>query len=123
MTELSSRWVLRYDVSPEWLFFRLDPDPAADPLAPLAERIWETAATHKIYRIVMELDSGVMLTSHLAGQLVLLHKRCHEAKGVARICGLNAASYEVLKIMRLHDRFPNYPTRHDAINGRRPEAN
>jgi anti-anti-sigma regulatory factor len=121
MTEIAPHWVLHVDVGPEWLFFRLGKSSQdADPSPPLAQRAWDVLDEHHMYRAVVELESDVALSSHLIGQLVLLHKRCHRAGGVMRICGLNPIAYDVLKIMRLDERFPNYPSRQDAVMGNKP---
>ncbi len=121
MTEIASHWFLHVDVGPEWLFCRLGKSAEdADPAPPLAERVWDVVDKQHIYLVVVELESDVALTSHLVGQLVLLHKRCHRAGGVMRICGFNRVAYEVLKIMRLDERFPNYPSRQDAVMGKQP---
>ena len=120
MVDIDSGWFLHVDVGPEWLFFRFGKSsPDASPSPPLAERAWEVVDEHGIYRVVFELESNLMLTSYLVGQLVLLHKRCHRAGGVIRICDFPSAAYDVLKIMRLDERFPNYPSRQDAILGHR----
>ncbi len=123
MIEIAPNWQLYVDVGPEWLFFRLGTSARnADTSPPLAERVWSIAEDNRIYRFVIELEPQVALTSHLVGQFVLLHKRSHQSGGVMRLCGLADANYQVLKIMQLHDRFPNYPTRNDAVMGYVPVA-
>ena len=118
MSEIASNWLLHVDVGPEWIFFRLgNASQVADPSPSLAERVWDVIDEHQIHRVVIELDSDVMLTSHLVGQLVLLHKRCHQAGGVTRICGFDRVVYSVLKTMRLDKRFPNYQSRQNAVMG------
>ena len=120
MTEIASNGFLHVDVGPEWIFFRVrKASQAADPTPPLAECAWDAIDEHQIYRVVVELESGVMLTSFLVGQLVLLHKRCHQAGGVTRICGFDRVVYSVLETMRLDQRFPNYQSRQDAVMGYR----
>ena len=122
MAEIATNWFLHVDVSPDWLFFRFGKTSRnADPMPPLAERAWEAVEEHNIYRIVVELESEVPLTSHLVGQFVLLHKRCHQAGGTMRVCGFHPTAYDVFKIMRLDQRFPNYQSRHDAVMGHQPE--
>ena len=121
MIEIASNWILHVDVGPEWLFCRLGKTSHdADPSPPLAERAWKMAEEHHIQRIVVELGPNVALTSHLVGQLVLLHKRCHRAGGVTRICGFDRHAYDVLNVMRLDERFPNYRSREDAVMGYHP---
>ena len=121
MTMLSTTWQLHCEVTPEWLFVRLNADDQGHAPESLNDEVWREAQQHQIFRLVFEKDDRLMLTSHLVGQLVLLHKRCHEAGGVARICAFDSSSYEVLRTMRLHERFPNYVDRHAAVNGFRPD--
>ena len=121
MVDIGSHWYLDDDLGPEWIFLRLGrSSQQADPTPALAERAWELADQHRIYRIVVELEAGVPLSSYLVGQLVLLHKRCHQSGGEMRICGFGDDAYEVLKIMQLDTRFPNYRTREDAVMGHMP---
>jgi hypothetical protein len=109
------------DASPEWLFFRIEPSTdSADATSTLAERLWRESERRLIYRQVIELAEHVMLSSELVGQLVLLHKRTHVANGLTRLCGLNQMHYEVLRVARLTDRFPNYANREAAVMGRLP---
>ena len=121
MVNIAANWFLHVDVGPEWLFLRLGKiSPNADPAPPVAERAWGIVDQHQIHRVVFELESDVALTSHLIGQLVALHKRCQLAGGVMRICGFDDAAYEIIKIMRLDARFPNYRSRQDAVVGNKP---
>ena len=123
MVEIAHHWFLDVDIGPEWLFFRFGKSGQdAEPTPPLAEHAWEVIETHHVFRVVVELETEMVLTSYLVGQLVLLHKRCHQHGGVMRICGFPNAAYDVLKIMRLAERFPNYASRHDAVMGHRPDS-
>jgi len=117
----SASWQLSFDVSTEWLFFRIG-GPTADMALqqPLAEQAWSVAQEHGIRRMVFEFEPGVLLSSRLVGQLVMLHKRAHTHGGVVRLCGLSAANYQVLETMRLDGRFPNYKSREDAVMGYAP---
>ena len=118
MINVAAGWDLAVDISAEWIFVRLHRDrDDAEHMPRLAERVWSIAEEHHKFRVVMEFDEGILLTSHLVGQLVLLHKRLHQRSGVLRICGLTKTNYQVLEIMRLHTRFPNYLTREDAVMG------
>jgi len=121
MVEVSAGWRLDVDVSPEWLFFRLAKEwPDAGPTPPVAAQVWSAAEQHAIYRLVIELDDRLLLSSYLVGQLILLRKRAHQQGGVMRLCGLAEAQYEVIRIMRLGPLLPNYPTRGDAVMGHQP---
>ena len=118
MINVAAGWDLAVDVSSEWIFVGLHKDSHdAEHMPQLAERVWSIAEEHQKFRLVMEFDEGVMLTSHLVGQIGLLHKRLHRQSGVLRMCGLTKMNYQVLVIMRLHTRFPNYLTRENAVMG------
>jgi anti-anti-sigma factor len=114
-------WTLDVDRGPEWLFIRLH-IPEGDALEEnqLAESIWQTMQQHFAKRVVLELNELRMLHSRILGQLVLLHKRIHSQGGVMRVCGLNELNQEVVKVSRLHEHFPNYRNREEAVMGPRP---
>lgn len=111
-------WRLDADAGPEWLFVRIvreSREAASEP--PLAESVWMLAERRGLQRIVLELDGGLLLTSYLIGQVVLLHKRVLLSGGLVRMCGVSAHNYRVLEHMRFADRFPNYPNREAAVMG------
>jgi len=121
MPELEYGWSVDIDRGPDWIFVRLCPPP--DVLAetpPLAEELWEVLSRNLSHRLVLEMDDVTLLRSELIGQLVLLHKRVHTAGGVMRLSGVSERNQQVLEMARLGDRFPQYPTRHDAVLGFRP---
>lgn len=119
VVDVGPGWQLCVDESPEWLFFRLVRiSEAYTPEPPLAARMWELAEQRDRRRLVFELDDGVMLTSFLVGQLVLVHKRAEMVRGVFRLCGFPAQTYWTLRLMGMADRFPNYRSREDAVLGR-----
>lgn len=118
MAEFANGWELSVDVSPEWLFFVLCRNGApADLTPPLAEYVWSIAEKHSVYQFVLELGTCVALSSHLVGQLVLLHKRSCQHGGKLRVCGFTKDNQEVLHVMNVAPRFPNYRTREDAVLG------
>lgn len=122
-SDIASGWRFEIDEGPEWLFLRLCR--VADdyvPEPPVATRGWALVEERQKRRIVFELSDGVMLTSYLAGQLILLHKRAEMVDGVFRICGFSSHANETLKIIRVADRFPNYANREDAVLGRLPSG-
>jgi hypothetical protein len=43
-----------------------------------------------------------------------------ELDQMVNICGFDDAAYEIIKIMRLDARFPNYRSRQDAVVGNKP---
>lgn len=113
-------WRIAVDQSPEWLFFRLSADAdQAEAHPPLAEQMWAIANEHHNFRLVLELDDHLLLSSFLVGQCVLLHKRAHMRGGVFRVCGLSPGNYKVLELMGLAERLPNYDSREAAVMGRR----
>lgn len=114
-------WRICTDVSQDWIFLRVVcSDPEADGCPPIAETAWSLAEKHGVIRLVIELEASAGISSYVIGQLLLLHKRCHLNGGVVRLCGVTADQYSVIKLMRLADRLPNYPSREAAVMGCRP---
>lgn len=113
-------WTIGIDASPEWIFVRIDSQADAIATPAVAQCVWDAVEQHQAVRLVVEIDHRVTVSSHLIGQLVLLHKRVHRSGGVLRLCDLSVTAQQVLKVMQLADRFPNYATREDAVLGRRP---
>jgi hypothetical protein len=50
--------------------------------------------------------------------LVNLHKRIYTHGGLLRIAGLSDDNYRVLVACRLHERFPRYASREEAVMGK-----
>lgn len=118
-------WGVGVERGPGWVFVSLEPPretssglahPEAD-APPLAEDLWEVLHQHMADRLVLQMEHVQFLSSYLIGQLVLLHKRIHNAGGIVRLCGLTPANEEVLHISGLHTRFPHYDSLDDAIRG------
>lgn len=123
MIGVATGWNLEVERGPDWLYVKLlSPSPEADDAPPLAETIWSLLEQHFTYRVILELDQLPRLTSYTVGQLVLLHKRVFQHGGMVRLCGLNAGGQDVLRILRLADRFPQYRDRSEAVMGNRPAA-
>lgn len=118
MREFAPGWLLSSEQLPHWLLVRLTrfgDDPAIEP--PVADAVLRLADAQGQHRIIFELSDGVLLASRLVGQLVTLHKRLHLKSGALRLCGLSDHNFEVIRLMRLSDRLPNYDTRESAIAG------
>ena len=118
-------WELAVERGPGWVFVALRPPQNTDALhrpfdadtPSLAEDLWEILHQHLADRLILQLDGVDFLTSHLIGQLVMLHKRIHSSGGIIRLCGLTPANREVLHMAGLDSRFPHYDCRDDAIRG------
>ncbi|WP_254510925.1 STAS domain-containing protein [Anatilimnocola floriformis] len=122
VVDLIPGWTLEMDRGPDWLFIR--PVPPKDKLGvevELAEAIWERMEQQFCHRVVIEMDQVPMLRSWLVGQLALLHKRVTSRDGLMRMCGVSDSNHEVLKTVRLDDRFPQYADRGAAVMGYRPK--
>ena len=118
MIELKDGWQLHLDTSPDWLGFHLTaPSHRAMGEPPIADAIAREATKAGIKRVVLDFDHGVMLFSYVVGQLVALHKRLHLEGGVFRICGLSDENADVLRVLHLADRLPNYRDRGAAVTG------
>ena len=89
----------------------------------LAERVWSAADRHFIYRLVLEMDDVSMLPSDLMGQLVMLQKRAVQHAGALRLSGLSEQCASALRVCRLDQALPSFPSREEAVVGvprRRP---
>ena len=118
MIELKDGWQLHQDTSPDWLFFHVvAPSHRAMGEPPIAEAVAREAANAGIKRVVMDFNGNVMLFSYLVGQIVSLHKRLLLEGGAFRICGLTHENADVLKVLHLDDRLPNYRDRGAAVMG------
>ena len=119
--DVASGWWFEVDESPEWLFMKLCRSAEeSGPEPPVAVRTWEVVEERQRRRVVFELCDDLLMTSYLAGQLILLHKRADLAGGVFRICSFSRHAFETLRLIRVADRFPNYASREDAVLGRLP---
>ena len=120
MLELATGWQISIDESAEWLFIRVE-SLGSDNIRPtLCDSLWSFADNRRINRLVCELADTVWMKSYLIGQLVMLHKRATLQGGTMRLCGLPDDKHDVLCVMGLGERFPNYTTREDAVMGYRP---
>ncbi len=118
MIELKEGWQLHLDTSPDWLFFHVTaPAHRAMGEPAIAETVAREATSAGIRRVVMDFDEKVMLFSYLVGQLVALHKRLHLEGGAFRVCGLSHENADVLRVLHLSDRLPNYRDRGAAVMG------
>lgn len=120
MLELATGWQLQLDFSEDWIFVRIEKLGSENVMPAISESLWELAKERQLHRWICELGGPVWMTSYLIGQLILLHKRASLEGGTLRLCGLSEDNYDVLHLMGLGERFPNYATREDAIMGRLP---
>ena len=121
MYELAPGWEMDVERGPDCLVVRLGaPDVDLQEEVPLAEPLWNLLQQHFVCRLVLEMDQVPRLTSHLIGQLVLLHKRLHNEGGFLRLCGISEGARQSLAISRLSARFPDYRDRYEAVGGFRP---
>jgi len=121
MEHIAPAWHLEVERGPGCLFVQLEPSP--DPLPDwngLAEHLWSLLEEQFTYRIVLDMQQVTMMDSTLIGQLVMLHKRVHNRGGLLRLCRLSEENQQVLKAIRMHDRFPNYSDCEHAVMGHRP---
>lgn len=122
LVDLVPGWTLETDRGPDWLFIRPVPPAGANGAeVDLAEAIWERMQQQFLHRVVVEMDQIPLLRSWLIGQLVILHKRVAAHDGLMRLCGMSDENQDVLHMLRLDDRFPQYPDRGAAVMGHRPK--
>jgi anti-anti-sigma factor len=108
-------WQLEVERGPDWLFVRILP--GVSPPDQIAERVWELADRHFIYRLVLEMDEVHFLPSQLMGQLVMLQKRATQHGGGLRLCGLKTECAEALHLCRLDQALPHFESRKSAVVG------
>ncbi len=119
--ELGSGWAVEIDRGPDCLFISLQGHEPFDAAGiDLAASVWQLVDQEFVNRLVLEMDKVPVLRSELVGALVRLHARITSQGGVMRISGLSDEGFAVLRSCRLHDRFPQYRDRHDAVLGYRP---
>lgn len=119
--ELGSGWTAEIDRGPDWLFISLkgiEPFDASG--VDVATSIWQFFEREFVNRLVLELDQVLVLRSELVGALVRLHARITSQGGIMRVSGLSDENFAVLRSCRLHDRFPQYRDRQEAVLGYRP---
>lgn len=115
-------WTFDVERGPDWLFLKVHAPENGDAEGiPLAAEIWELMQREFARRVVLELDSLNILRSCVIGQLVQLHKRVYNNGGMMRLVGLSDDNYNVLVACRLHERFPHFRTREEAVMGMRPK--
>lgn len=106
-----------FDVGAErdWTYIRLTrvPQESGDDTQ-LADAIMALIDPRSHHRLVLEFSDGQILTSLVAGQLVLLHKRIHLKGGALRLCRMSMFNRDVLRLMGVLDRFHIYPDRSAA---------
>lgn len=119
--DLGSGWAVEIERGPDWLFISLqgvNPFDAAG--IDLAAEVWQLFDREFVNRLVLEMDNVHVLRSELVGALVRLHSRITSHGGIMRISGLSDDNFAVLRNSRLHDRFPQYRDRYEAVLGYRP---
>ena len=108
-------WNFDVDTERDWLYVRLTRvlhENGDDTL--LADAVMSLTSQRANHRLVLEFSDGQILTSLVAGQLVLLHKRIHLKGGALRLCRLSIFNRDVLRLMGVLDRFHIYPDRSAA---------
>lgn len=112
---MPSGWSISAESERDWLYLRVSPHPqqGADDTQ-FADAILSVATRQGSHRLIIELVDGLMLTSLLAGQLVVLHKRVHLQGGSLRLCSLSNFNRDVLRLMGVMDRFQAFPSRESA---------
>lgn len=108
-------WTIDTDFERDWLYLRITrvaPENGDD--TELADALLAIAAQRSNHRLILEFADGHVLTSLVAGQLVVLHKRVHLKGGILRLCALSDFNHDVLRLMGVVDRFHIYPDRYTA---------
>lgn len=115
MLTTGSDFRLEVDRGPNWLFVRVEPTSTDCELKTLADELWEVAARHFIYRLVVELDAVDQLPQTVVEQLLKLRDRLEAAGGAMRICGLSAPCADSIEHYKLPGSLPNHTSRVSAV--------
>jgi anti-anti-sigma factor len=107
---------MKIERGPDWLIVQLHP--TDEPYDNMADRLWALLNQHFVYRLVLEMDYVDFFPSQLIGQLVMLHKRVLKNGGALRLSGLSDECLQALRICRLDQALPHFPTRAEAVYGR-----
>jgi anti-anti-sigma regulatory factor len=119
--QIAPGWTAELSSGPDWLFVRLYWNPADCGQSPdLAEPIWQLLQTNMQNRLVLETENVPLLSSHLVGELVRLHKLIVEQGGMVRLSGTSDENQDILRTAQLADRFPQFGNREEAVMGYRP---
>ncbi|MFT7641040.1 MAG: anti-anti-sigma regulatory factor [Pirellulaceae bacterium] len=119
--QLAPGWTAELECGPDWLFVRLYWSPVESGESPdLAEPIWQLLHSNMLNRLVLETENVPLLSSHLIGELVRLHKRVAEQGGMVRLSGTSDENQDIIRTARLAERFPHFRNREDAVMGYRP---
>lgn len=122
MSTTSCVWIGEVARGPNWLFVRLEDNPAArTEESPLSDVIRELLAKHFLNRVVIELDDLPRLPPGLLDELQLLGKSLAEQDGLVRLSGIRPTARVDLgeKISQPH--LPCYHDRCEAITSRKRE--
>lgn len=113
---MAAAWTIDSDVVRDWLWLRIAAVASENGSCEteLADSLMAIAAQQANHRVILELTDGLFLSSLLAGQLVVLHKRVHLKGGMLRLCGLSQFNRDVLRLMGVLDRFQVYADRSAA---------
>jgi hypothetical protein len=109
---------LEVERGPDWLLVRVQNLEFLESETPFCEHLWGLLQQHFTYRLVLELDDIEVLTSHLIGQLIQLHRRIEEHDGVLRLCGLSPQNRAAMCAAHLDELLTSYNDRREALLGR-----
>lgn len=115
MLTTGAEFRLEIDRGPNWLFVTVHPASDACDLGTLADELWDVAARHFIYRLVVELDAIEELGYEVVEQLIKLRDRLESNGGALRVCGLSAPCADALEHYKLKGSLPNHPSRVSAV--------
>ena len=82
MSALSPTWQIHFEVTPEWLFVRLEATDGGHAADLLTEHVWREAKQHGLNRIVLEKDKCLMFCKK---------RHCHNLETRLRTSDIQAA--------------------------------
>jgi hypothetical protein len=109
-----AHWNMRVERGPDWLFVRLESDPAGVG-GSLCDTIWDMLRSNRSNRVVVELDSVKSLDEPLIGEISKLGSRVQKAGGLIRVSGLSAENLSKLHACRSAAHVPHFPSRTEAV--------
>lgn len=120
-TANASRWPMRIERGPDWLFVRLESPAEAPPAAEaqLAEGIWEALRENHAHRVLLELDEAGPIDDCLIEAIAQLGRRVRAEGGMIRLCGLSQPDLRTLRARGATPDIAHFGSRAEAVGASR----
>ncbi len=81
----------------------------------VTDELLDLIVSTKLDRMLINFSTVSFMGSAMIGKLILLNKKCKEARLDLRFCGLNSNVMEVFKLMKLDSMFQIYGEESEAL--------